>query len=91
LQQIGVSHKGQNAKLKPGFEPEKVMTEVENREHFTSANQNAKVVRAIATLVRRARLDYDGFRRMCAQVRKDLGIRRPPRSRHSPESSPMPT
>jgi len=51
---------------------------------FISPNQNANLVRAIATLVRRARLDYEGFRRVCAQVRRDLGLRRPPRSRKLP-------
>ena len=32
-------------------------------------------------LVRRARLGYKGFRRVCAHVRKELEIQRPPRSR----------
>jgi site-specific recombinase XerD len=41
-------------------------------------------VRAIVALVRRARLDYDGFRRVCAQVRRALEIRRPQRSRRLP-------
>jgi site-specific recombinase XerD len=41
-------------------------------------------VRAIVTLVRRARLDYDGFRRVCAQLRGELEIRRPRRSRWLP-------
>ena len=36
--------------------------------------------RAMVTLVRRARLDY-GASGACAQVRKELEIRRPPRSR----------
>jgi hypothetical protein len=56
----------------------------ENGQHFASANQNAKLVRAIVTLVRRARLDYEGFRRVCAQVRRELEIRRPRRSRRLP-------
>jgi hypothetical protein len=60
------------------------MTEAKNREHFAGANQIAKLVRTIVTLARRARLDYEGFRRVCAQVRKELGIRRPPRSRRLP-------
>jgi integrase/recombinase XerD len=60
------------------------MIEAKNREHFAGANQIAKLVRAIVTLVRRARIDYEGFRRVCAQVRKELGIRRPPRSRRLP-------
>jgi integrase/recombinase XerD len=60
------------------------MKDIENSQHFTRANQNAKLVRAIATLVRRARLDYEGFRRVCALVRKELEIRRPRRSRRLP-------
>ena len=51
---------------------------------FTSANASAKLIRAIANLVRRARLDYEGFRRVCAMVRKEAGLRRPPRSRRLP-------
>src|SRR5882672_8041893 len=51
---------------------------------FTSANENAKLVREISRLVRRARLDYEGFRRVCSQVRKEAGLRRPPRSRRLP-------
>jgi hypothetical protein len=43
--------------------------------------RSTKLVRAIVSLVRRARLDYEGFRRVCAQVRKELEIQRPPRSR----------
>jgi site-specific recombinase XerD len=60
------------------------MNEVEKSQHFTSASGKAKLVRAIATLVRRARLDYEGFRRVCAQVRKELEICRPQRSRRLP-------
>jgi integrase len=53
--------------------------------HFADANENTKLVRAIANLVRRSRLDYEDFRRVCAQVRKQLGLRRPGRSRHLPK------
>jgi len=53
-------------------------------QQFVSAIPNAKLVRAIATLVRRSRLDYEAFRRLCAQVRKELGLRRPLRSRRLP-------
>ena len=45
------------------------MSGAENARYFTGVNENAKLVRAIANLVRRARLDYEGFRRVCAQVR----------------------
>ena len=60
------------------------MKNVETSEDFADANENAKLVRAISNLVRRARLDYEGFRRVCAQVRKEVGMRRPPRSRRLP-------
>ena len=46
------------------------MTQAKNSRHFAGANGNAKLVRAIVRLVRRARLDYEGFRRVCAQVRR---------------------
>jgi integrase len=59
-----------------------------NGQHFAAANKNAKLVRTIANLVRRARLDYEGFRRVCAQVRKEAGFRRPPRSRRLPRILP---
>ena len=45
-------------------------------------------MREIARLVRRARLDYEGFRRVCAQVRTEVGLRRPPRSRRLPRILP---
>jgi hypothetical protein len=51
---------------------------------FTSANENAKLVKTISNLVRRARLDYEGFRVICSQVRKEAELRRPPRSRRLP-------
>lgn len=64
------------------------MTSPETEQHFTSADGNTKLVREIARLVRRARLDYEGFRRVCAQVRKEVGLRRPPRSRRLPRILP---
>jgi hypothetical protein len=48
----------------------------ETGKDFAGANENAKLVRAISNLVRRARLDYGAFRRVCAQVRKEVGMRR---------------
>src|SRR5580765_1152949 len=60
------------------------MTQAKNSRHFAGADRNAKLVRAIVTLVRFSRLDYEGFRRVCAQVRKEIEIRRPPRSRRLP-------
>src|ERR1700716_3086111 len=53
-------------------------------EDFSSAKENTKLVRAISNLVRRARLDYEGFRRVCSQVRKEAELRRPARSRRLP-------
>lgn len=64
------------------------MTSPETEQPFTSANEKTKLVREIARLVRRARLDYEGFRRVCAQVRKEAGLRRPPRSRKLPRILP---
>jgi integrase/recombinase XerD len=60
------------------------MKSAQNRQDFASANGNAKLVRAIVNLVRRSRIDYEGFRRICSQVRKAVGLRRPPRSRRLP-------
>ena len=60
------------------------MRTAERAGHFTGANANTKLVREIARLVRRARLDYEGFRRVCAQVRKAVGLNRPPHSRKLP-------
>jgi integrase len=64
------------------------MTSPETEQHFTSADRNTKLVREIARLARRARLDYEGFRRVCAEVRKEVGLRRPPRSRRLPRILP---
>lgn len=60
------------------------MKSAETTKDFAGANANAKLVRAVSNLIRRARLDYDGFRRVCAQVRKEIGMRRPLRSRRLP-------
>ena len=64
------------------------MTGTKKSQHFGSAKESAKLVRAIATAVHRARLDYEGFRRVSALVRKELGLRRPPRSRRLPRILP---
>src|SRR5256885_272674 len=42
---------------------------------FTNANENTKLVKTISNLVRRARLDCEGLRRVCSQVRKEAGSR----------------
>ena len=60
----------------------------ENGNDFAAANTSAKLVRAISNLVRRARLDYEAFRRVCGQVRKEIGLRRPRRSRRLPRILP---
>jgi len=57
------------------------MKGAETSKHFAGANEKAKLVKTMANLVRRARLDYEAFRRVCAQVRRVAGLRRPPRSR----------
>jgi integrase len=64
------------------------MSSAPKGEHFGSAKESAKLVRAIANAVRRARLDYEGFRRVSVLVRKELGLRRPPRSRRLPRILP---
>src|SRR5437016_6581159 len=64
------------------------MRRTETNKHFAGANGNAKLVRAISNMVRRARLDYEEFRQVCALVRKAVGLRRPPRSRRLPRILP---
>ena len=44
------------------------MTGRQSGQQFASAIPNAKLVRAIVSLVRRARVDDEAFRRLCAQV-----------------------
>jgi|SRR5271157_450837 len=44
------------------------MTGTQSGQQFASAIPNAKPLRAIVSLVRRARVDYEAFRRLCAQV-----------------------
>jgi len=60
------------------------MNSVRNSQGFAAANVNAKLLRAVTTLVRRARLDYEDFRRLCVQVRRNLDLCRQPRSRKLP-------
>ena len=60
------------------------MKGAETSKHFAGANENAKLVKAMVNLVRRARLDYEAFRRVCARVRKAVALQRPPRSRRLP-------
>src|SRR5713226_4219556 len=64
------------------------MTEARNALSFADAKANAKLAHAIARLVRRARIDYDGFRRVCAQVRKESGLSRPQRGKRLPKILP---
>jgi integrase len=60
----------------------------ENTTHFESANRNAKLIAHIARLVRRHRLDYVAFQAICKAVRKEAGLRRPPRCRRLPRLLP---
>jgi site-specific recombinase XerD len=60
------------------------MKSTKNEDDFAGAREVAKLARQISNMVRRARLDYEGFRRLCAHVRKEAGLRRPPRSRRLP-------
>jgi hypothetical protein len=85
---IPISNKGQNAKPKGRERPGAGNGGGKNAEHFAGANKNAKLVRSVANFVRRARLEYEGFRRLCADVRKELGMQRPPRSRRLPRVLP---
>lgn len=64
------------------------MSSIENGREFAGANGSAKLVRAISNLVRRARLDYEAFRRVSAEVRREIGLRRPRRSRRLPRILP---
>jgi integrase/recombinase XerD len=64
------------------------MTRPRNPSQFASANGTAKLVREIARLVRRARLDYPTFCRVCAQVRKRTGLHRAARSHKLPHILP---
>ena len=50
-----------------------------------------KLVRAITRLARRARLDYEAFQDVTRAVRKNLGLRRPARSRTLPRILPAAT
>jgi len=59
-----------------------------NAPDFASASEKAKLIRQIARLVRRARLDYEQFRSVSATVRRQLGLRRPQRSRVLPRILP---
>ncbi len=58
---------------------------------FASISEKAKLIRQIARLVRRARLDYEQFRLVCAAVRRELGMRRPVRARVLPRILPEAT
>lgn len=59
-----------------------------NTPHFESADEKAKLVSQIARLVQRHRLDCQTFQVVCKAVRKEAGLRRPPRSRRLPRLLP---
>ena len=48
----------------------------------------AGAIREVARVCQRARLDYEGFRRLAAGVRKALDLKRPKRSRRLPQILP---
>ncbi len=64
---------------------------LKNAADFANASGKAKLIRQIARLVRRARLDYEQFRSVCAAVRRELGLRRPARSKVLPRILPEAT
>src|ERR1022692_3777600 len=55
---------------------------------FTSATLKAKLVGAFARLVRQNRLSYGQFNLICREVRKEMELRRPRRSRRLPNLLP---
>jgi integrase len=55
---------------------------------FTSASHKAKLVGAFARLVRQNRLTYEQFNLICREVRKQMELRRPRRSRRLPKLLP---
>ena len=48
----------------------------------------AGAIREVARVCQRARLDYEGFRRLAAGVRKALDLKRPRKSRRLPQILP---
>jgi integrase/recombinase XerD len=56
---------------------------------FAPANPKAKLVRAIASLIRSHRLDYGQFESVCKAARKETGLRRPSRGRRLPRVLPQ--
>src|SRR5215472_5506762 len=72
-----ISHKAQNTKSVAALDTGAGDPPAQNGPHFTGSNANTKFIRVVTNAARRARLDYEGFRRLCAVVRKELGLRRP--------------
>ena len=62
----------------------------QNRDHFVTANKNAKsdAVAVIVRAARRARLDYPGFLYACQQARRKLKLMRPKREHKLPHLLP---
>ncbi|HJY87613.1 MAG TPA: tyrosine-type recombinase/integrase, partial [Candidatus Acidoferrales bacterium] len=59
-----------------------------NAQDFAGASEKTKLVRQITRLVRRACLDDEQFRSVSTAARRQLGLRRPPRSRVLPRILP---
>lgn len=59
-----------------------------NSRDFADAKVKAKLVSHVKALIRRYRLDCAQFDLLCRQVRKEMGLRRPARSRHLPKLLP---
>jgi integrase/recombinase XerD len=58
--------------------------------HFVPSNESAKsqIVAQLMRLARKERLDYATFLYVCQQVRRKLGLRKPPRERRLPHLLP---
>jgi site-specific recombinase XerD len=52
--------------------------------NFAAAKPKANLVGHLARLIRRHRLDYAAFERLCRDARKETGLRRPARRRRLP-------
>jgi len=61
-----------------------------NRDHFVSANENAKsdTIAILVRAARRSHLDYDGFLYVCQQARRKLKLARPVREHKLPHLLP---
>ena len=58
---------------------------------FAAAKPKTKLVGQLARLIRRHRLDYPQFERLCREARKQTGLQRPARRRRLPRLVPEST